>query len=133
MNEDANEWTAALIVVVWLWCLLALVPSFFARRRRVERVLHVTGTVAVGLFVVFWVSLLAGDSDEVGYVVVPFAVVALLAWATRRYGVASLAFWGAVGVLVVGGAAYMAFYGPAPLAVIAAGIALVREEEARGS
>ncbi|HEX9969168.1 MAG TPA: hypothetical protein VGB03_03445 [Acidimicrobiales bacterium] len=125
MNEDASAWAAACIVLVWLWCLAAFVPALAtARWRRVEGPLHGTGIVALGLFVAFWLSLLGDDSDAAGFVAAPFAVAALVAWVMRRYALASLALWAMAVVVVASGYGYMAFYGPAPLGVVAGVTAL---------
>jgi hypothetical protein len=125
VNEDATEWAAVCLVLLWLWCLVALVPAMLVgRSRRVERVVHASGVVALALFAVFWLSLLGPDSDAAGFVVAPLVVGALVAWALRRYAVTSLACWLAVVVLVVTGSWFMAFYGPAPVAVVSGFIAL---------
>ena len=123
MNETGT-WALPLIFVVWLWCVVAFVLAFWAGRRGVFRVLHLSGVGALVAFAVFWISLIENDSDKAAYPVAVAAVVSIALWALRRWALVALLLWASCAVLAATGYGFMVLFGPAPLAVVATMTAL---------
>lgn len=123
MNETGT-WALPLIFLVWLWCGGSFVLSFWAGRRGVFRVLHLSGVGALVAFAVFWIALIENDSDKAAYPVAVAAVVSIALWALRRWALVALLLWGSCAVLAATGYAFMMLFGPAPLAVVATMTAL---------
>lgn len=123
MNETGT-WALPLIFLVWLWCVVAFVLSFWAGRRGVFRVLHLSGVGALVAFAVFWISLIENDSDKAAYPVAVAAVVSIVLWAWRRWALVALLLWASCAVLGATGYGFMVVFGPAPLAVVATMTAL---------
>ena len=118
MNETGT-WATPLIFLVWLWCVVAFVLSFWAGRPGMFRLLHKSGVVAMVAFVVFYVALIEDDSDAVAYPVAACAVTALVLWWLRRWAAAAVVLWASCALLAATGYGFMVFFGPAPLAVVA--------------